>query len=173
MEGAYFSGTPSIYWIAGQQIQRDMAKVKIINKSMYKLPRYEKEGDAGMDIRWNEPDGFDGRTVTLRPLGRHIFETGIYVEIPEGMEIQIRPRSGLAAKHGITVLNAPGTIDAGFRSEIKVILVNLSDVDYTVTGGDRIAQMVLAKHGVIDWEEVGELAESERGEGGLGSTGLK
>jgi dUTP pyrophosphatase len=147
--------------------------IKIRNESVYPLPEYAHDGDSGVDVRWNEPSDRSGVMVQLRPLGRYVFATGIFVDhIPSGYEIQVRPRSGLAAKHGITVLNTPGTVDAGFRGEIKVILVNLSDVNYTVKGGDKIAQLVLAKVGHIDWEvNQGELSESTRGEGGFGSTG--
>lgn len=148
-------------------------KVKVINKSIYPLPKYAKEGDAGLDLRWNEPVGMEGSTVTLRPLGRHVFNTGLFTQLPEGYEFQVRSRSGLAAKFGVAVLNAPGTIDSGYTGEIKVILVNLSDADVVIRGGDRIAQLVLAKVGHVDWDDtVPELEATERGEGGFGHTGI-
>jgi len=150
-------------------------KVKIINKSRYPLPRYAHEGDAGMDLRWDAPDdGMDAVTATIPPLGRVILPTGLYIQLPEGTEAQIRPRSGLAAKQGVTVLNSPGTIDCTFRGEIKVILVNLSAHNVVIKGGERIAQMVLAKHEYIDWDDrVPELEDTIRGEGGFGSTGTQ
>lgn len=143
-------------------------KVKVINRSGTSLPAYATEFSAGMDVRASieEP-------VVLKPLGRAMIHTGLYLEIPAGYEVQVRPRSGLAAKKGVTVLNAPGTIDADYRGEVCVILVNLSDQDFTVEDGERIAQLVLAKHEVIEWDECEELASSERGEGGFGSTGVK
>lgn len=148
-------------------------KVKVISKSIHGLPEYAREGDAGLDLRWNEPSGRDGMIVVLKPLERRVFGTGIFVQLPEGYEFQIRSRSGLAAKHGIAVLNSPGTIDSGYTGEIKVILVNLSNTEFTVKGGERIAQMVLAKVGHVDWEHVEVLEETERGSGGLGHTGLR
>lgn len=143
-------------------------KVKVINKSGTSLPAYATEFAAGMDVRasLSEP-------VVLKPLGRAMVPTGLYLEIPAGYEVQVRPRSGLAAKKGITVLNAPGTIDADYRGEVRVILVNLSSEDFVIENGERIAQLVLAKHEVIEWEEVEELASSDRGAGGFGSTGTK
>ena len=140
--------------------------VKIINKSAYPLPRYESQLAAGMDVNADitEP-------VLLKPLARAMIPTGLFVEIPAGYEIQVRPRSGLAAKFGITVLNAPGTIDADYRGEIKVILVNLSESDFTVQPGERIAQLVLAKHERIEWLSAESLSETDRGTGGFGSTG--
>lgn len=143
-------------------------KVKITNKSAYPSPEYATAMSAGMDIKADiqEP-------VTLGPLARKMIPTGLYISLPEGYEAQIRPRSGLAAKHGITVLNSPGTVDADYRGEIKVILVNLSDTPFTVNPGERIAQMVIARHERVVWDEVEELDETERGTGGFGSTGKK
>ena len=143
-------------------------KVKITNKSAYPSPEYATAMSAGMDIKADiqEP-------VTLGPLARKMIPTGLYIALPEGYEAQIRPRSGLAAKHGITVLNSPGTVDADYRGEIKVILVNLSDTPFTVNPGERIAQMVIARHERVVWDEVEELDETERGTGGFGSTGKK
>lgn len=143
-------------------------EIKIINKSAHKLPHYETDFSAGMDLRANieEP-------VTLKPLERAIIKTGLFMELPLGFEAQVRPRSGLAAKNGITVLNAPGTIDADYRGEIGVILVNLSNEDFVVNNGERIAQMVIAKHEHISWNEVDILGETSRGAGGFGSTGHK
>lgn len=141
-------------------------KVKIVNHSRYALPEYQTALSAGMDIRANIKD-----SVTLAPLERAMIPTGLFVELPEGYEMQIRPRSGLAAKHGITVLNAPGTIDADYRGEIKVILVNLSNEPFVLEGGERIAQMVVARHEQVEWESVEVLSDSERGAGGFGSTG--
>lgn len=143
-------------------------KVKIINKSGFDLPRYATEFSAGMDVR-----AAVDAPVTLAPLGRAVIPTGLYLEIPAGYEVQVRPRSGLAAKKGITVLNAPGTIDADYRGEVGVILVNLSDQPFTVERGERVAQLVLAKFENAEWEEAGSLEESARGEGGFGSTGVK
>lgn len=140
--------------------------VKIINRSSNQLPAYATLAAAGMDVRANIPE-----SVELKPLQRAIVPTGLFMEIPAGYEVQVRPRSGLAAKNGVTVLNTPGTVDADYRGELKVILVNLSDTPFTIENGDRIAQIVLAKHEVISWEEVGELSESGRGAGGFGSTG--
>ena len=142
--------------------------VKIINKSGHELPVYETGSSAGMDIRANisEP-------VTLEPLARTIVKTGLFIELPVGYEAQIRPRSGLAAKKGITVLNSPGTIDADYRGEIGVILVNLSNEDFIIENGERIAQMVISRHEHISWKEVDELETTSRGQGGFGSTGTK
>ncbi len=142
--------------------------VKVVNKSGQALPAYATELAAGMDVR----AAIDA-PIELKPLGRAIVPTGLFIEIPAGYEVQVRPRSGLAAKKGVTVLNAPGTIDADYRGEVCVILVNLSDEEFTIESGERIAQLVLAKHEVIEWEEVSELAESGRGKGGFGSTGAK
>ena len=143
-------------------------QVKIINKSAHKLPHYETEASAGMDLRANISEA-----VTLKPLERTIVKTGLFIELPVGYEAQVRPRSGLAAKKGITVLNAPGTIDADYRGEIGVILVNLSNEEFTIEDGERVAQMVIAKHEHISWEEVETLEETTRGAGGFGSTGNK
>ncbi|NHF59131.1 dUTP diphosphatase [Flavobacteriaceae bacterium TP-CH-4] len=142
--------------------------IKIINKSHHTLPHYETGASAGMDLRANISD-----PVTLQPLGRAIITTGIFIELPVGVEAQVRPRSGLAAKKGITVLNAPGTIDADYRGEIGVILVNLSNESFTIENGERIAQLVIAKHERAEWVEVQELSVTSRGEGGFGSTGVK
>ncbi|MGY5845921.1 dUTP diphosphatase [Salegentibacter sp. HM20] len=141
-------------------------KVKIINKSAHNLPHYETEASAGMDLRANISE-----KITLKPLERAIVKTGLFIELPVGYEAQVRPRSGLAAKKGITVLNSPGTVDADYRGEIGIILVNLSNEDYTIENGERIAQMVIAKHEHIAWEEVEVLEETSRGAGGFGSTG--
>jgi dUTP pyrophosphatase len=143
-------------------------KIKIINKSNHDLPDYETIASAGMDLRANLSE-----SRTLKPLERSIVGTGLFIELPIGVEAQVRPRSGLAAKKGITVLNAPGTIDADYRGEIGVILVNLSNEDFTINNGERIAQLVIAKHERAEWQEVQELSETERGEGGFGSTGTK
>ncbi|HDZ04498.1 hypothetical protein LCGC14_0079040 [marine sediment metagenome] len=142
--------------------------IKIINKSNHDLPHYETEASAGMDLRANLTEA-----VTLQSLGRAIIPTGLFIELPVGVEAQVRPRSGLAAKKGVTVLNAPGTIDADYRGEIGVILVNLSGEDFIVENGERIAQMVIAKHERAEWNVVDNLSETARGEGGFGSTGVK
>ena len=141
-------------------------KVKIVNHSKHALPEYQTPLSAGLDIRANLDE-----SVTLRPLERAMIPTGLFVELPEGCEMQIRPRSGLAAKHGITVLNSPGTIDADYRGEIKVILVNLSNEPFTIEAGERIAQMIVARYEQIEWQAVEELSATERGAGGFGSTG--
>lgn len=141
--------------------------VKIINKSNHQLPAYETIASAGMDLRANLED-----KVVLSPLDRVIVKTGLFIELPVGYEAQVRPRSGLAAKKGITVLNAPGTIDADYRGEIGVILVNLSKEAFVINDGERIAQLVIAKHERAEWQEVEVLKESDRGEGGFGSTGV-
>ncbi len=143
-------------------------QIRIINRSAHDLPHYETIASAGMDLRANiqEP-------ITLAPLGRAIIKTGLFIELPVGFEAQVRPRSGLAAKKGITVLNAPGTIDADYRGEIGVILVNLSNDDFIIENGERVAQLVIAKHERAEWIEVTELSETSRGEGGFGSTGVK
>ena len=145
--------------------RKDM-KVKIINKSAFPAPEYATELSAGMDLKANIQEA-----VELRPLCRTMVPTGLHIALPEGYEAQVRPRSGLAARHGITVLNTPGTIDADYRGEIKVILVNLSDTPFTINPGERIAQMVVARHERVEWEETEELDETARGEGGFGSTG--
>lgn len=146
----------------------DKVLVKIINKSGNALPEYGTAMSAGMDLRANltEP-------VTLQPLERKLIPTGIFIELPQGYECQIRPRSGLALKKGITVLNTPGTIDADYRGEIGVILINLSQEPFVVENGERICQMVVARHSTVEWEPVEVLAESERGAGGFGHTGVK
>ena len=141
-------------------------KINIINKSSHLLPHYETIASAGMDLRAHIVDA-----VVLKPLERKIIPTGLFMELPVGYEAQVRPRSGLAAKHGISVLNSPGTIDADYRGEIGVILVNLSNDIFTVNNGDRVAQMVIAKHERAKWNEVLSLSETSRGEGGFGSTG--
>ena len=142
-------------------------KIQIINKSKHILPSYETIASAGMDLKANID-----KQITLKPLERTVVKTGLFIALPIGTEAQVRPRSGLAAKKGITVLNAPGTIDADYRGEIGVILVNLSNQDFTINNGDRIAQLVIAKHERADWEEVSVLNETERGSGGFGSTGV-
>ncbi|MCM1501157.1 MAG: dUTP diphosphatase [Bacteroidales bacterium] len=143
-------------------------KVKIVNRSAYPTPEYATPLSAGLDLKANIEV-----PVTLEPLARAIVPTGLYIALPEGTEAQVRPRSGLAAKHGITVLNSPGTIDADYRGEIKVILVNLSDEDFTINPGERIAQMVVARFEQVQWDETDTLDETGRGEGGFGSTGRK
>jgi dUTP pyrophosphatase len=142
-------------------------KVRIINQSAHVLPDYGTAHAAGCDLRANlsEP-------VTLAPLSRALIPTGLFIELPVGTEGQVRPRSGLAAKHGVTVLNSPGTIDADYRGEIKVILVNLSNIAFTINDGERIAQLVIARHERAEWEESSDLADSERGAGGFGHTGV-
>ena len=142
--------------------------IKIINKSNHELPHYETEASAGMDLRANLDS-----PIVLKPLERAIIKTGLYLELPIGIEAQVRPRSGLAAKKGITVLNAPGTIDADYRGEVGVILINLSNEPFTIESGERIAQMVIAKHERADWNVVESLSNTARGEGGFGSTGVK
>lgn len=143
-------------------------KVKIVNKSNWPVPQYATPQSAGVDLRAS----IDAEIV-LPPLGRTIVPTGLFLEIPAGYEAQVRPRSGLAAKKGVTVLNAPGTIDADYRGEVGVILVNLSDSPFTIVPGERVAQMVFARHEQVEWEEVDTLEESQRGAGGFGSTGTK
>ena len=143
-------------------------KVKIVNKSKHSLPSYETLASAGMDLRANldEP-------IVLKPLERALIPTGLYIELPVGYEAQIRPRSGLAIKKGITLLNTPGTVDADYRGEIKIILANISNDEFVVDNGERIAQMVINQHEQAQWVEVEELLETERGAGGFGSTGTK
>ena len=143
-------------------------KVKVINRSSNPLPRYATVSAAGLDVRADNAE-----PIVLPPLGRAMVPTGLFLEIPVGYEVQVRPRSGLAAKKGVTVLNAPGTIDADYRGEVCVILVNLSSEPFTVERGERIAQLVLARHETLEWEEAETLSESGRGEGGFGSTGTK
>jgi dUTP pyrophosphatase len=143
-------------------------KVKIINKSDHAIPEYETPASAGMDLRANISE-----SITLQPLERAVVKTGLFLEIPVGYEAQVRPRSGLAAKKGITVLNAPGTVDADYRGEIGVILVNLSKEEFTIVNGERIAQLVISSHERAEWVETEILTETTRGEGGFGSTGIK
>ena len=143
-------------------------KINIINKSQHDLPNYETIASAGMDLRANLAE-----SITLNPLERTIVKTGLFIELPIGFEAQVRPRSGLAVKKGITVLNSPGTVDADYRGEIGVILVNLSNEVFIIENGERIAQLIIAKHERAEWIEVQELSETSRGEGGFGSTGVK
>jgi dUTP pyrophosphatase len=147
--------------------QHKIMNVQIINKSKHATPNYETEGAAGMDLRANIEE-----SITLKPLERTIVKTGLFIALPIGFEAQVRPRSGLAAKNGITVLNAPGTVDADYRGEIGVILVNLSNEEFVVNDGERVAQLVIAKHERVNWQEVEILSETERGSGGFGSTGV-
>ncbi len=141
--------------------------IKIINRSAHALPAYETSASAGMDLRADltEP-------VIIAPMGRKLIPTGLYMELPVGFEAQIRPRSGLALKHGISILNSPGTIDADYRGELKILLINFSDADFEVVNGDRIAQMIISRHEQVNWEEVEILTETVRGAGGYGHTGL-
>jgi len=141
-------------------------KVKIINKSSNALPSYETIGSAGMDLRADIEE-----TITLQPLQRKLVQTGLHIELPQGYEAQIRPRSGLAIKKGISLVNSPGTIDSDYRGEIKIIMINLSNEPVEIKHGERIAQMVIAKYEQIEWSEVVQLADSERGSGGFGHTG--
>lgn len=143
-------------------------KVKVINRSAYDLPQYETALAAGLDVRANIT-----KSITLGPLERTLVPTGLFIELPEGYEMQVRPRSGLAAKHGLSLVNAPGTIDADYRGEIKVILVNLSNTPYELKPGERVAQLVVSQFTRVEWEPVEELGETERGAGGFGSTGVK
>ncbi len=145
-----------------------MIKIKVVNKGNQQLPEYATPLSAGMDLRANI-----GEDILLRPMERRIVPTGLYIALPAGYEAQVRPRSGLALKHGITVLNSPGTIDADYRGEIGVLLINLSDKDFVITDGERIAQMVIARHEQGEFEIVDELDTTERGEGGYGHTGVK
>ena len=142
--------------------------IKIVNKSQHDSPAYATSQSAGLDLRANltEP-------ITLKPLGRILIKTGLFIELPEGYEAQVRPRSGLAYKKGVTVLNSPGTIDADYRGEIGVILINLSEEEFIIENGERVAQMVIAKHEQASWIETETLEASERGAGGFGSTGVK
>lgn len=150
------------------EVKNNQLKVKVINKSKHELPAYSTPQSAGMDLRANIDE-----SLTLHPMERKLISTGIYMALPIGYEAQIRPRSGLALKHGITVLNTPGTIDADYRGEVMVLLVNLSQEDFIVNDGERIAQMVIAKHEQADFVEVTELDETDRGDGGYGHTGMK
>lgn len=145
-----------------------MATIKVINKGRHPLPQYATPQSAGMDLRANIDN-----PVTLRPMERRLIPTGLYIALPPGYEAQVRPRSGLALKHGVTVLNTPGTIDADYRGEVMVLLVNLSDTDFVVVDGERVAQMVVARHEQGEWVEVEELDATERGAGGYGHTGVK
>ena len=139
---------------------------KIVNSSHHPLPKYETVDSAGMDLRANIE-----APIILKPMERMLIPTGLYIELPSGFEAQVRPRSGLAIKHGITVLNTPGTIDADYRGEVKVILINLSQEDFEIKNGDRIAQMVVAQHEKVEWQLVETLSDTARGEGGFNSTG--
>ena len=143
-------------------------QLKVINQSEHALPEYATILSAGLDLKANLSE-----SILLKPLQRTLIPTGLFIELPAGFEAQIRPRSGLAFKHGLTVLNSPGTIDADYRGEIKVLLVNLSETDFIVNNGERIAQMIIAKHEQIIWEPVIQLEKSNRGSGGFGSTGTK
>lgn len=145
-----------------------MVKIKIVNKGQQPLPTYATAQSAGMDLRAN----IDA-PITLRPMERQLIPTGLYIALPEGFEAQVRPRSGLALKHGITVLNTPGTIDADYRGELKVLLVNFSNTDFVINAGERVAQMVIARYEKVDFEQVTELDDTERGAGGYGHTGVK
>lgn len=145
-----------------------MVKIKVVNTGCQPLPAYATSQSAGMDLRANIES-----PITLHPMERTLVPTGIRIELPEGYEAQVRPRSGLALKHGVTVLNTPGTIDSDYRGELKVLLVNLSNDDFVVNAGERVAQMVIARHETATWEEVKVLDETERGEGGYGHTGVK
>jgi len=143
-------------------------EIKIVNKSNHPLPTYGTEASAGVDLRANISE-----SITLKPLERTLVKTGLFIELPIGYEAQVRPRSGLAYKNGVTVLNTPGTIDADYRGEIGVILVNLSSEEFTIENGERVAQLVIAKHEQAEWKLVEELSDTERGAGGFGSTGKK
>ncbi len=143
-------------------------KIEIINNSQHDLPEYATSQSAGLDLRANLTE-----SITLKPLERRLIPTGLHIALPEGYEAQVRPRSGLAYKKGVTVLNAPGTIDADYRGDIGVILINMSNEDFIVENGERIAQLVIAKYDQAEWISVQELSETNRGEGGFGSTGVK
>ncbi len=143
-------------------------KIRVVNKSKHDLPKYETEASAGMDLRAELEE-----SIVLQPLQRTLVPTGLFIELPVGYEAQVRPRSGLAFKHGLTVLNTPGTIDADYRGEIKVILVNLSDTEFVIKDGERIAQMIISAHVQANLEEVKALSETDRGAGGFGHTGKK
>lgn len=159
----YFVTSP----VETKEYHRNM-QIQIVNKSHHKLPQYATALSAGLDIRANLDS-----PITLKPLGRALVPTGLFIALPQGYEAQIRPRSGLAIKKGITVLNSPGTIDADYRGEICIILVNLSSDDFVIEDGERICQMVIARHEQAVWEEVEVLDQTERGEGGFGHTGVK
>ncbi|HIG32683.1 MAG TPA: dUTP diphosphatase [Flavobacteriales bacterium] len=143
-------------------------KIKIVNNSQHDSPEYATSQSAGLDLRANLTE-----SITLKPLARTLVKTGLFIELPQGYEAQVRPRSGLAYKKGITVLNSPGTIDADYRGEIGVILVNLSEEEFVIENGERVAQLVIAKHEQAQWVEVENLDETDRGAGGFGSTGVK
>ena len=143
-------------------------KIRVVNKSKFELPEYATKSAAGLDLRANVED-----VLVLKPLERVLIPTGLFMEIPQGFEGQIRPRSGLAFKHGITVLNSPGTIDADYRGEVKVLLVNISNSEFVIEPGERVAQIVFASHARIQWNEVITLEETDRGAGGFGSTGTR
>ncbi len=143
-------------------------KIEIINNSQHELPQYATSQSAGLDLRANLTE-----SITLKPLERRLIPTGLHLALPEGYEAQVRPRSGLAFKKGVTVLNAPGTIDADYRGDIGVILINMSNEDFVVENGERVAQLVIAKYDQAEWIQVIELSETNRGEGGFGSTGVK
>ena len=141
--------------------------IRIINKSFHQLPAYETAASAGMDLRANLTEA-----IILKPMERKLVPSGLFIELPVGFEAQIRPRSGLALKHGISILNSPGTIDADYRGEIKILLINFSDSDLEINNGDRIAQMIISRHEQISWEQVEILSDTVRGAGGYGHTGL-
>ena len=141
--------------------------IRIINKSSHQLPSYETAASAGMDLRANLTEA-----VILKPMERKLVPSGLFIELPLGFEAQIRPRSGLALKHGISILNSPGTIDADYRGEIKILLINFSDTDFEINNGDRIAQMIISRHEQVSWEQVEILSDTVRGSGGYGHTGL-
>lgn len=143
-------------------------KIKIVNSSKHDVPEYKTIASAGMDVYANLE-----HPLSLQPLQRELIPTGLFIELPEGYEAQIRPRSGLCIKHGITVLNSPGTIDADYRGEIGIIVINLSDKEYTINDGERLCQMIIARHERIEWNIVEELSETGRGQGGFGHTGIK
>ena len=155
-------------YITQHNIATTMIKIKVINRGHQPLPEYATEQSAGMDLRANIE-----APITLQPFERRLIGTGLHIALPAGYEAQIRPRSGLALKHGLTVLNSPGTVDADYRGEIMVLLMNLSNEDFTINDGERIAQMVIARHEQARFELVDELDETERGEGGYGHTGVK
>lgn len=140
--------------------------VKIVNKSNHRLPEYATPGSAGMDLKANTTE-----PILLKPLERQMIPTGIHIQLPEGYEAQVRPRSGLAAKYGVTVANSPGTVDADYTGEVKVILINLSNENFVINPGERIAQLVIARYERVEWDEVATLDKTERGDGGFGSTG--
>ncbi len=142
-------------------------KIRIINRSAHPLPAYETDASAGMDLSANLLEA-----IVLKPMERKLIPSGLFIELPVGFEAQIRPRSGLALKHGISILNSPGTIDADYRGEIKILLINFSDADFEINNGDRIAQMIISRHEQVSWEQVEILSDTVRGAGGYGHTGL-